>query len=185
MSDRLDRRLDSELPALLTEAQPPPDARYLAVRNARPRWRLRLASLPAAVGTKLLVGAGAVALAGAGVGIKTAVTGSPSPLIWSNGAQPVVQQCMATATPGQGIGACARTALATGHPGTGPLGSAAGSHAPRTGAPSLGVSPTSTPPGRSDSHPTPHPHPSHRPKPTPAATAPPRSPSSRGHGEAP
>ncbi len=174
MSDDVDRWLDAGLPALLTEDQPLPDARYLAVRSARPHWRLRLASLPAVVGTKLLVGAGAVALAAAGVGVKTAVTGSPSPLIWSQGARPIVEQCMASTTPGHGIGRCVSTAVAAGHPGTEPPGSAAASRAHGSGAPSSDMSPTSSAPGRSQSHPTPHPHPTHPPKPTPVATIPPR-----------
>lgn len=116
MTDELDRWLDGELSPLLAGTDAPPSPRYLAARARTPRWRLRLASLPAMLGTKLLVGAGAVALAGAGVGIKAAVTGSVNPLDWSHGAAPIVQTCMASASPGEGLGGCVSTGVAAGHP---------------------------------------------------------------------
>jgi hypothetical protein len=172
-----ERWLEAGLPALMTDAQPPPAPRYRALREPRPGWRLRLASVPAMVGSKLLVGAGAVALAAAGVGVKTAVTGSPSPFVWSHGAVPVVQQCKASATPGTaGIGGCVSTAVAGGHPGAAGSGAAASS-------PSDGASPSSTAHGRSTDHPTPHAHPTHPSKPTPVATIPPRPSHTPGGGQ--
>ena len=116
MSDDFDRWLERELSPLLAGTDTPPTPRYLASRPRTARWRLRMASVPALLGSKLLVGAGAVALAAAGVGIKTAVTGSVNPLDWSHGAVTVVQGCMASASPGGGLGGCVSTAEAAGHP---------------------------------------------------------------------
>jgi hypothetical protein len=160
MSDDLDRWLGRELPGLLTGAEPPAAARYLAMRRHRPRWRLRLASLPAVVGTKLLVGVGAVAVAAAGVGVKTAVTGSPNPLVWSHGAQPAVQQCMATGPSHAGRGQCVSTAVTASPPGRATASGAPGSAHSRAGS--------GNSPGSSGDHPSPHPHPTPPPHPTPA-----------------
>jgi hypothetical protein len=137
LPEDLDGWLEGELPALLAGGGPPAEPRYLAARASRPRWRLRLASVPAVLGTKLLVGAGAIALAAAGVGVKTAVTGSPSPLVWSRGAQTVVHGCQISRQPHSGIGSCVSSAEAT-------------SHASASGTPpGLGRKAGGSPPGQS------------------------------------
>jgi hypothetical protein len=160
VSDDFDRRLEARLAALKKDADPPSAPRYLALRTAPPRWRLRLASVPALMGTKLLAGAGALAVAAAGVGIKTAVTGSPSPLIWSHGAQTVVQ-CKASPTARGEIGRCVSTSVRTNHAGAEPPDSAPASHA----APGRGASSKGSPSAIDRTHPA---HPTHSPKPTPA-----------------
>lgn len=118
----LDAWLDGELPGLLPSGTPPTSPRYLSARSGRPHWRLRLASVPAVLGTKALVAAGAIALAGAGVGVKTAVTGSPSPLVWSRGAQTTVHACQTAATSPTGVGPCVSSAEAHPHASGSPPG---------------------------------------------------------------
>lgn len=149
MSEEFDRWLEERLNPLRASAAPPPQPRYAMRRQVHPRWRLRLASVPAALGAKLLIGAGAVALAAAaGVGVKTAFTGNPNPLDWSS-PPAVVQSCAASPAPSPGIGPCV-----SGHATASPLGAAHGRTAGAT-RPTPRASGKPTSPGKSQDHPTP------------------------------
>ncbi len=167
--------LEGELPALLSAGGSAVEPRYRSARSSRPHWRLRLAAMPAVLGTKLLVGAGVIALAGAGVGVKTAVTGSPSPLVWSRDAQTTVQTCKAAAS-SPGIGSCVSGARANPHASGSPSGLAhqGGTSPPGRAIPaskkaaaqaqqSASGHGTSRPTPNTDHTPNPHPSPSHSP----------------------
>lgn len=182
MSEDLDRWLEEELRLLAANTAPPPAPRYARHRPVRSGWRLRAASVPAALGAKLLIGASAVALAAAaGVGVKTAVTGNPNPLDWSHGAEPVVQTCTASLAPSPGFGPCVSAQVTVSPPGAGhrrtptPSPAASSRHSPGahptgreesssqptplTSRGDSGDHPTPAASPRSSAHPTPPPHP--------------------------
>ena len=76
-------------------------------RRAGMAWPAALAGAPAVLGTKAVAAAAAVTLAGAAVGVKTVVTGSPDPTHWGQQVTQQVQSCKDQLTSGQhGIGPC-------------------------------------------------------------------------------
>lgn len=187
MSEAFDHWLEAALRRELSPPPAPPPARYAALRAARPRagrrWRLRMVPATAALGSRLLVGAGVVALAAAGVGVKTAVTGTANPLVWSNAA-PIVQQCHASPSPTHGIGRCVSSAVVSSNPGSGrraspsppDLATASGTGPP--GSETGGGAASS--PATSAGHPTPPPHSHPTPRKTPPGQAKHSSPSASG-----
>ena len=89
-----------------------PAPRYQMTQAGRPGHRplAALAGLPALMGTKALAAAAVVTLAGTAVGVKTVVTGSPSPINWGQQVKTQVQTCKDQLRPDQhGIGQCVST----------------------------------------------------------------------------
>ena len=86
-----------------------PQAAYASAGGRRVGrvWPAGLASASALLGTKAVAAAAAVTLAGAAVGVKTAVTGSPDLTNWGPQVTQQVQSCKDQLASGQhGIGPC-------------------------------------------------------------------------------
>ncbi len=103
-----EKHLQHELHARVTEMQhaPVPEASWK--KRSRPqhfRW-LWKASAAGIVLNKLAIGGvAALMLAGASVGVKTAVTGTPDPLVWGHSIAQQTTACRSQSA-GGGIGAC-------------------------------------------------------------------------------
>ena len=164
MRSALDRQLDRELPRLLVRSSPPAYPRFLELRPAGTRDRVRFGAVRPRLGTAVIVGAGIAFIATAGDGAKTVLTGSPNPLVWGHVTPPAAPHCN---LPGSvavaGTGGCVRgaprqTKSGADHRGTPAhaTGSARAGASTMRGA-AVGSSPTANP--------TPPPHPSQPPRP--------------------
>jgi len=165
MRSALDRQLDRELPRLLVRSSPPAYPRFLEMRPAGTRDRVRFGAVRPRFGTAVIVGVGIAFIATAGVGAKTVLTGSPNPLVWSHVTPPGAPHCNVRGSVAvAGTGGCASGAPRQTNAGADrrstqphPTGSAPAGASTVPGA-VVGSSPAANP--------TPPPHPSQAPSPS-------------------
>ena len=103
---RFELALDRAFDGLALPATPQP-AYATAGRRVGRAWPAVLAGAPALLGTNAVAAAAVVTLVGAGVGVKTVLTGSPDPTNWGQQVTQQVQSCKDQLSSGQhGIGPC-------------------------------------------------------------------------------
>ena len=89
-------------------SSPPAYPRFLELRPAGTRDRVRFGAVRPRLGTAVIVGAGIAFIATAGVGAKTVLTGSPNPLVWSHVTPPTAPHCnLRGSVAVAGTGSCA------------------------------------------------------------------------------